>query len=84
MLSIQKKDFFGFPVRLAFTMSINKAQGQSLKFVGLDLCTPVFTHGQLYVALSRASSGHRIHILFPSDSTESIMRNVVYPEVLVD
>ena len=44
-----------FPVRLAFAMTINKAQGQSLKKVGIYLNTnPVFAHGQLYVALSRA------------------------------
>ena len=30
-----------FPVRLSFAMSINKAQGQSLKVVGLDLRTPM-------------------------------------------
>lgn len=41
-----------FPVRVAFAMTINKSQGQSVKHVGLDLCVPVFTHGQLYVALS--------------------------------
>ena len=57
-----------FPVRLAFAMSINKSQGQSLKFVGLDLRVPVFTHGQLYVALSRATSGDRIRALLPQDS----------------
>jgi hypothetical protein len=41
-----------FPVRLAFAMTINKSQGQSLKYVGVNLQTSVFTHGQLYVALS--------------------------------
>ena len=46
-----------FPVWLAFTMSINKAQGQSVKYVGLDLQIPVFAHGQLYFACSRATSG---------------------------
>ena len=35
-----------FPIRLCFTMTINKAQGQSLDFVGVDLRIPVFTHGQ--------------------------------------
>jgi len=38
-----------FPVRLAYAMTINKAQGQSVKHVGLDLCTLVFSHGQLYI-----------------------------------
>ena len=41
-----------FPVRLAFAMTINKSQGQSAKYIGLDLRCPVFAHGQLYVALS--------------------------------
>ena len=31
-----------FPICLAFAMTINKAQGQSIKYVGIDLCTPVF------------------------------------------
>ncbi|SCZ97373.1 BZ3500_MvSof-1268-A1-R1_Chr4-2g07171 [Microbotryum saponariae] len=38
-------------------MTINKVLGQSLDCVGVDLSLhPVFTHGQLYVALSRAMS----------------------------
>ena len=41
-----------FPIQVAFSMSINKSQGQSLLHVGIYLHTPVFTHGQLYVALS--------------------------------
>ncbi|CAF4696322.1 unnamed protein product, partial [Rotaria sp. Silwood2] len=42
-----------FPERLAFAMSINKAQGQSLKVAGVNLETPCFSHGQLYVACLR-------------------------------
>lgn len=38
-----------FPVRLAFALTINKSQGQSVKFVGRDLRVPVLSHGQLYV-----------------------------------
>ena len=45
-----------FPVNLAFALTINKAQGQSVKEVGIDLWIPVFSHGQLYVALSRATN----------------------------
>ena len=44
------------PVRLAYSMTINKAQGQTFDKVGIYLPAPVFIHGQLYVALSRAKS----------------------------
>ena len=69
-------------VRLAYAMTINKSQGQSVKFVGLDLRTPVFSHGQLYVALSRCTSSDRINILLPPEDTTSTT-NIVYPEVLL-
>ena len=76
-----------FPVRLSFAMTINKAQGQSLKYVGIHLLTPVFCHGQLYVALSRATSSKNICILLPTDPTSENSNtktlNIVYPEVLL-
>lgn len=73
-----------FPVQLAFAMTINKAQGQSVKHVGIDLRTPVFSHGQLYVALSRATSPHNIKVVLPAESSEPTTMNIVYPEVLLD
>ena len=53
-----------FPVSLSFAMTINKSQGQSLSVVGVFLPRPIFTHGQLYVALSRvkAVDGLKIYI----------------------
>jgi hypothetical protein len=71
-----------FPIRLAFAMTINKSQGQSLNHVGVDLCLPVFTHGQLYVALSRMTNVSNLSILFAPENSERITENVVYPEVL--
>ena len=73
-----------FPVRLAFSITINKAQGQSIGHVGIDLRVPVFSHGQLYVALSRATSSRNIKILLPPDQEGVRTTNVVYPEVLGD
>ncbi|XP_057290338.1 uncharacterized protein LOC130613035 [Hydractinia symbiolongicarpus] len=42
------------PLRLSYAMTINKAQGQTLEKVGILLRRPCFSHGQLYVAFSRA------------------------------
>ncbi|CAG8765624.1 24283_t:CDS:1, partial [Gigaspora margarita] len=35
-----------FPCQLAFAMSINRSQGQTMNHVGLYLSTPVFSHSQ--------------------------------------
>jgi ATP-dependent exoDNAse (exonuclease V) alpha subunit len=72
-----------FPVRLGFTMSINRAQGQSVNTVGLDLRSGVFTHGQFYVAISRATSVHRIKAIWSPNSEGPVTQNIVYPEVLL-
>lgn len=45
------------PIRLAFAMTINRSQGQTLSRVGVFLPTPVFAHGQLYAAASRTPVG---------------------------
>jgi hypothetical protein len=71
-----------FPVCLAFAMTINKAQGQSVKWVGLDLRTSVFSHGQLYVALSRCTHPHRVKAIFSEHEEGTKTTNVVYTEVL--
>ncbi|XGW02733.1 hypothetical protein V3C99_014623 [Haemonchus contortus] len=68
-----------FPVRVAFAMTINKAQGQSFSRIGIYLPEDVFAHGQLYVALSRARTPEGIKIASPSSS----LKNIVYTEVLL-
>jgi hypothetical protein len=73
-----------FPIQLAFAMTINKAQGQTLTHIRIDLRKPVFSHGQLYVALSRATSCKHINVLLPDDASAFSTPNVVFPEVLLD
>jgi ATP-dependent DNA helicase PIF1 len=52
-----------FPVRLSFAMTINKSQGQTIPNVGVYLPESVFSHGQLYVALSRGTARSNMKIL---------------------
>jgi hypothetical protein len=73
-----------FPVKVCFAMTINKSQGQSVDHVGLDLRNAVFTHGQLYVAISRVTSVHNIKAIWDSRSAQPVTKNIVYPEVIID
>ena len=67
-----------FPIRLAFAITINKAQGQSLEKCGIGVNTDCFSHGQLYVACSRVGKPDNLFIC--TDNGKAI--NVVYSQVL--
>jgi len=72
-----------FPISLCFAMTINKSQGQTLSRVGLYLPRPVFTHGQLHVAISRVKTkrGLKILILDEDGNVTNTTKNVVYKEI---
>ena len=70
-----------FPLAPAYSTTFNSCQGLTLDTVGVDLRRPVFSHGQLYTALSRIR--HRTHarvLLRPGENTTT---NVTYHEILV-
>ncbi|CAN1725769.1 ATP-dependent DNA helicase PIF1 [Linum perenne] len=73
-----------YPIAICFAMTINKSQGQTLQQVGLCLQHQVFSHGQLYVALSRVTTRLGLKILScDSDGNHlKTMQNIVYKEIL--
>jgi hypothetical protein len=72
-------------VQPAFAMTINKAQGQTVQNMGLYLATPCFSHGQLYVALSRVTTRVRFKALIERPELEeddgAYTDNIVYREI---
>ena len=74
------------PIRVAFAMTINKAQGLTLRRVGVYLKDDVFSHGQLYVAFSRCGDNENLWVFGPEPDEHGKLwiKNVVYPEILID
>ena len=75
-----------FPLRPAFAMTSNKAQGQTLLRVGIYLGQDFFSHGQVYVAISRCGDRQQIKIFTRSkkisQSGKLTMKNVVFTSIL--
>ncbi|CAF1074549.1 unnamed protein product, partial [Brachionus calyciflorus] len=67
-----------FPIRPAFAFTINKSQGQTIRHVGVYLNDDVFSHGQLYVAMSRVTDVNNIKIAVKENR---LTRNVVYKQI---
>lgn len=66
-------------MRLAFAMTTNKAQGQSLLQVyGLGFVNPCFSHGQLYVTSSSDGKLSDLFVYAPEEKTN----NIIYPQAL--
>ncbi|XP_025692863.1 ATP-dependent DNA helicase PIF1-like [Arachis hypogaea] len=72
-----------FPIIMSFAMTINKSQGQTLSKVRVYIPRPVFTYGQLYVALLRVTSKDGLRVLLQDHRhlKDNCTMNVVCREV---
>ena len=61
-------------------MTTNKAEGRTLDFVAIYLPEYVFSHGQLYVALSRVQRSASLGLLL--NNVDGYTKHIAYPEVL--
>lgn len=66
-----------YPLTLAWAVTIHKAQGKTFDKVLVDMGWGAFAHGQMYVALSRATSFHGITLLRPFRKKDVILDSVV-------
>ena len=69
-----------FPIRVCFAMTIHKGQGQSMHRVGIYVVQQMFAHGQLYVAVSRATQASGLKIFI--EGGKGMLKNIVYKEIL--
>jgi len=75
-----------FPVSLAYAVTVHKSQGQSVDTLGCYYPHSAFTHGMMYVTLSRGKHPDKIFYYFkpllgvPDDQT--VVQNVVIPELV--
>ena len=70
-----------FPLAPAYASTFHSCQGLTLDSVGIDLTRPVFTHGQLYTALSRVRHRSNMTVLLP-DGQETTT-NITYHDILI-
>ena len=77
-----------YPIKLAYACTVHKSQGQTFGRVGVYLRHSVFTHGMLYVAMSRVKRGCDLKICIEEGDSQgtvggvSYTRNVVFHEAL--
>ncbi len=67
--------FTQYPFKLAWAVTIHKAQGKTFDKVCVDLSTGTFAHGQLYVALSRCRTLEGLYLKCPVVGADIMLDN---------
>ena len=70
--------FEQYPIKLAWAITIHKSQGQTFDNIVIDLGAGAFTHGQVYVGLSRCTSLKGIILKRPVNARDIIFDEKVY------
>ena len=81
-----------FPIKIAYCLTINRAQGQSASKCGILLPKDVWTHGQIYVAFSRCGNPNNIYIwaeqsqfdAYNLPKNKKYIKYVVYKDIIRD
>ena len=81
-----------FPIKIAYCLTINRAQGQSASKCGILLPKDVWTHGQIYVAFSRCGNPNNIYVwaeqsqfdAYNLPKNKKYVKNVVYKDIIRD
>jgi hypothetical protein len=69
-----------FPLVSSYAITVNRSQGLTLSFVGLDLRDQVFSHGHSFVAWSRAESPSNICLYV--NENQHFFNNIVFQELV--
>ena len=70
--------FEQYPIKLAWAITIHKSQGQTFDNIVIDLGAGAFTHGQVYVGLSRCTSLKGIILKRPVNASDIIFDERVH------
>jgi len=76
-----------YPLKLAYAFTVHKVQGQTVQKLLFDLRESVFSHGGLYVALSRVRKFSNIAFVINAENVNEdenciMVKNIVFKEVL--
>lgn len=77
-----------YPIKLAYAFTVHKTQGQTLDKVLFDVRESVFSHGAMYVALSRVRKFSNVAFIIneenvSNDESHILLKNIVYKEILI-